>query len=341
MVFTFSALVFAACKNDSSYKMANLKTDFYSVSEEENVEVADGKLKLNYSIYQENGSAYLQNLINNTSSVYSNINDFNTLLDNSLAFTYAYIDACSSNAIKADGSVKNAIQTNVKEFTASFKVVSQNVKLLADIVGISKSNTQNDNCMFALKNLFDSYISLYKKAVVLNDSISQFYYNYAISNSNPNVVSNYSASAVINLINSRVQNQISALTQNYLERFVFGSTISRDITKNNQKLNLSQNSYIENVNALYTLDITQATERANAKQDQFYALAVKLYNLQGIMSNDHNKVQTAYSTVDYLEVNNESSANEKLCAEIIEDYSFVLQEYNTVLVGTLNLISSN
>ena len=77
------------------------------------------------------------------------------------------------------------------------------------------------------------------------------------------------------------------------------------------------------------------------KQD-FFELSIKLYNLQTILNNNYDIYMQACQDVVYSRVTSDINASdyESLCLNIIDNHSYIVDEYNAVLIDLLTIMEN-
>lgn len=347
-----SGLVFGACgKGDSGYKLSNLATDYTEqIDEISNINVlTDNTIEFDYSIYVYGGETYMSNVINSYAP-YSYLQSFyNELLNNSMSFVYSYIDICSTNSIKAPKALREEAKSNLDKFVVSLKKTSGNVDAIADKIRKGNAVMESD-CMNSLKNLFDSYDELYQSAYNFTASLTEIYYEYAYTDSNPDIsnipLNQYDASKSVLILKNRIDYQISNYTQSYIEIIIKGTNLSAGFTTvgNVGSLPANYNQYKTTVASLdVEIDDTLgvAVNESEVKED-FMNSAIELYNCLAILENQHKLYMVATNKVSYNEVINDVNATtyELDCVKIIINYINIIDEVNDSMSGMINILNS-
>ena len=348
------ALVFSACGESDGYQLANLSSDFREIGTRyENVNLtSDNRIEFDYSIYTYQGEQYFADAVNSTVP-YNNLNNFyNRLFDYSLSFVYEYIDRCSTNELDVDKNKRNLIEYNLQEFDNALRNVSTNVSLVAEIVRFNINDDILDStCMNRLKNLFDSYDDLFQTSYNLTRSIADVYFNYALTNSNMDFstvsLTEFDATRVTNNLDSKIQMQISNLTQSYIEQYVKGGELSTKLTTNNSgfgTVGSDFNDYLTKVTQIdrdFNSSIGESINFSTSKQ-AFYEAAIELYNLQTIINNEYEIYNQACNEIVYIKIANDENATtyEKICADIIENHNYIVEQYNNVIVEMLTIMEN-
>ena len=350
------AFLFSACAKDESYKLSNMQKDLLAIADDYKCVVAvDNKLKFDYSEFKVGERQVLANNINNLEP-YTNVKLYNQVFDNLMAFTYEYAGICSNDSFKIDAKVRNDIKTKIDDLSASFEVIDINVRSLADII-ITEDNSTNDIYISRLNNVLKSYGGLFKAGTELTNVIADLYFNKILYNSNPDIsdiaLEEFNSTVVVGNLNARVKNAISLLTQNYVETYISNEALVNQLLTNNEgtygKLNLEVGNYKHYVTKLTSVDLTveenveKAIEAGNIehKKQSFYEKAIEAYNEQEIVQNDRKAFLKACKDVDYLKVKSEekSSAYEKICVQIIDDYAYITNQYCSSLGELLDIIN--
>ncbi len=349
------AMLFTACGEDDGYRLSNLSTDFYNIANSyENVNLtSDDRIEFDYSIYVYENEQYFTNAVNSTIP-YNNLNNFyNRLFDNSLSFVYEYIDRCSTDELDVERDKRNMLQYRLQEFNESLRNVSNNVTLVAEIMRFNINDSILDRtCMNRLKNLFDSYADLYQTAYNLTRVLSDIYFNYALTDSNFDFSSveldQFDATRVTNNLNSKIEMQISNLTQSYIELHVKGGDLSTRLTTDNNGFGSVDSSFNEYLSQVSQIDIdfnSTIGESINfsANKQAFHEASIKLYNLQTLLNNEYEMYNQACNDIIYIRIRNDFNATtyELICADIIDNHYYLIEQYNDTLVELLDIIMEN
>lgn len=348
------ATIFTACGDGEGYQLSELRTDFNEiVTKYDNVNLtSDNRIEFDYSIYTYQNEQYFTDLVN-SSRPYSHLNNFyNRLLDNSLQFVYNYIDRCSTNELDVEREKRNKMQFYLQSFDSALNDVSLNTSLVAEILRFNiNGNMFNSVCMNRLKNLFDSYDNLYLAVYNITDCLSDIYFNYALSDYNFDFssikIDQFDANRVTNILDSKIQYNIVYLTRNYTERNVKGGSLSTTLTTDTNgfpEVGYNLQEYQQKVSqADRSFSDTIGDEiNASALKQDFFEASIKLYNLQTILNNNYDIYIQTCEDVVYLRVAEDINASdyETLCLEVIDNYSYVVDEYNACLVDLLAIMEN-
>lgn len=335
-------MLFTGCKKDEGYKLSSLEGDFRSITVGlSNVKVKNNKFIFDYSEYKKDGEEYIENLIR-TEQPYNNLISFNTLVDNLLGFTYEYIDECSVDSIEVGEEFRNSLKKQLEDLKSSFKEVDTYTNQWAETLYRVDKSEKTSLYMFEI--LLKGYNNLYQKAINFANSISYLYYNHALSNSNPKISSAAQCLDVITKVKGRVKYQTSCLTQSYVEMYLDGGNLIKEIVdkKNGYKsIDLNQGNYLQKINALnVNFDITKASEKAINADKAFYELAVKAYNLQNVLANNFKSFEIACNKINYVDCKELKvlNAEQIMYVQIIEDNFEYLTIYNNTLQLILEII---
>lgn len=334
------ASLFSACGN-KGYNLNNLQNDFNAVkTENEHVVYSNGKYVFDYSDH-DNLNAVVENQF-----PYTQLDEYNEVYKNIMAFAFEYIDECTNNSAVKDKNVKNAVKQNLDDFKYSLHNVDNYVTMLAEVVNVSYDvDVLNEACMSTLQKLFYAYDDLFKKAIAFNETLADLYFNHIIINGNPNIYEiakeNFDPNTVINLFDARLKYQMLNLSACYVEMYIDGGNLSELIVNDGESLDLYAFDYKKNINKINKdFDELVAYEKAiNAtNKDKYYEFSVQAYNIQATLQNDRNKFLSAcakisYAGLDYTDV----TAIEILSAEIVENRYELVCEYNDVLAEMVKI----
>ena len=352
-----TAFVFSACKEDDSYKIANLKTDVLGLADKYAVLVVENEnLKFDYSIYKQEDKAKLADCVKNVEP-YKNLERYNQVFYNLMDFSFDYVGACSNENFELSADYRNNIKTKLDALESSIKVVDVNTRALAEILHGSEDVT-NQIYIERLDTVLTSYNRLFETGAEFNNAVADLYFNKILINSNPNIglisQDKFETSVVINTLDARSKNAISLLTQNYIEMYVSKSTLVDELMKkdaggNFGTLDLTINSYGATVNKLRVLDLTKAenlqkaieTSSNQANKETFYQKAIQAYQIQEMVQNDRNSYEKACLDIEYLKVKNDEKANnyEKTCVKVIDNYSYITNQYAGTLAELIAIIN--
>lgn len=344
------AFFISACSKGGGYNLKNLSKDFYSVAEDDkdNIVKNGNKLTFYYSNYTQNNETYVADLVNDSSSVYSNIKNYNLVYENILNFTFEYVDVCSNNEIEIDKEVKNSLEEKMNNLHLAIKNVDVNVDLLAGSLKTTPKNERKTNviCLSKFKDLLISYEDLFGKATEFNAELANIYYNYIVTNSNPNVEeinpASFDSSDVINKLDSRISLQISNLSSAFAEKYIIDSNVAEQVVAGtNLNLNPTNFEYLTmvgSINVNIAEDVAIQIANGEAKL-AFYQTAKKAYVAQEWLAENNSKFIYSCVNADYAKINlNNCSANEEVCVNIINDYTTALFAYNNILIEMLDII---
>ena len=189
-----------------------------------------------------------------------------------------------------------------------------------------------------------SYENLFEKASLFNFELSNIYFNYLITNSNPNIneinAANFDVNIVVSKLNARKSWQISNLSSAFAEMFICGSSVAKEIVEGNEfNLNPEEFSYTDMITAI-DRDINEgaAIQVAQNNQLAFYQSSQKAYAAQTVLNNDSLKYINACKSVKYAKTITDEHEQNNINCKIIKNYSDVLVQYNAVLVEMLDII---
>lgn len=368
LVFMFvpAIFMFAGCK-DKGYKLTKLETDYNSIAEScTNVKIIDNKIVFDYDNYKIGSTKFLSETINNVEP-YTNLKQYNVLLDNLMGFVYEYIDVCSNKNIEASKAVRNNLKTEIDELSETIFDIDVYISQWAEVVEFNyNDDVTNSQCLSRYKTLLMGYNDLFQKAINFSNSLSSLYYNNALNDANPRIdniaIEDFDSSVIISKLHGRVKYEISNLSQIFVEIYVDGNDLPTSLTTpivvnegeddeyvifNSLSLNQTNFDYLTKVNNLNRVfdvdfDAETAIEIANGsdKKVQFYNLSVEAYNMQNILDNDNDVFVFACEKVQYSRVDNLSEIEQKQCKNIIDNYKFAVEKYYNILNSMLNTINS-
>lgn len=350
------ALIFTACGDDNDYSLANLSTDFYSIANNyENLNLTiDNEFEFDYSNFVYQNEQYFTNAINTTVPYMYLGTYYNPLFSNSMSFVYNYIDICSTDSINAPQNLKNELKQNLDNFDAALRTVNADINMVAERLRFNiNSNVEitNESCLTRLKNLFDSYDILFSSVYDLTDTLAEIYFDYALNDANPNYYSqsldDFDALRVTSNLNAKIKLQISNLTEIYTELYVCGGELSTAYTTqvDGEFATLEGNystymAKIANIDKVFDPSIASTINASTTLKQNFYNLAVELYNLQSALYNDLDIYNQASDDIVYTIIINDVNATtyELMCVEIIDNHKILLENYNDVLVEILSAL---
>ena len=317
------ASLFSACGNSDGYNLNKLDNDFNQIVETNNNLVNnDGKFEFDYSSHEK-----LENIIENYEP-YKQLNSYNYVFYNIMAFAYEYVPTCANNISTKNSQIKDQVQSDLKALKKSIGDVNNCVNIFAEMVIVASADQiTSPACLTRYENLLDAYNVMLEDATNFNNSLSNLYFNNILKDGNPNVysygVDKFDANIVVNKLKARLKYQISCLSQSFVEMYVDGSLASK-IANGETSFDLGKYNYKSNVEAISLKSYTEqiAAEKGNneSNKSQFYELSVQAQNIQTVLNNDRNKFVKACNSIQYsIVLNNENaSAYEKTCVEIIE-----------------------
>ena len=346
--------IFTACKDDKSYNLSNLYIDYSNLvnkhqylSTNENNEIVFNYDKITYQNTQYFSNALL-------TEPYMKLTQFyNPLLNNSLSFFASYVENCSTDALLISNNEKDSIKSALNEFDSALTTTYNQTINMADLLRTGTDIESNVH-MIRLSNLFESYENLYVKAFNLSQELSNIYFNYAVTDANPNYseqsINQFDASRVIVNLRSRIKNQIVNLTQSYIEQNVRGLKLySSFTTKENggyASIPTSFSSYLSDVQSIdveFSSSLGQTINTNPTKREKFYHASIELYNIQESLNNLLNAYRVACNEIVYTNITADANANnyQKTCAKIISDYSALIDQNTIALQNALAILTEN
>jgi len=343
------AMFISACGKEKNYNLESLSNDFYAIADTENDTIVrfNNKLEFNYAHYSNNGDEFVNYAIQNI-SLYGNLITYNQLFNNLMSFSYSYIGACSTK-IKVSESVVDSLENSLEELHGAMKEVNSSTDMFASPLKITAKSDMATNfaCKESFKNLLTSYEVLFQKAIAFSNNLENIYFNYVLTNPNPKVLNielkDFDANIVVNNLDARIKWQTANLTKAYLEMHILDGDVAENV-KNGANIDLYKSNYLSNVNNIsYKIDAQVAAEIANnsANKANFYNLSAQANSAQTMLANDTNKFINAINSISYINVKNNSSTAtevEKLNVKVVEDYNYLLGEYNKVLTSIVNIV---
>lgn len=331
------AVIFSACSKGGGYNLSNLKEDFYSIASDKD---DDSIVKIGNSIKFQYSSE-LNNAIE-SNGAYANLKEYNNIYENIMCFSFNYVEVCSNNEIKIDKDVKNSLEDKLNELHSSIKSVEVYTDSLETL--LATENASTENCLNRYKTVLVSYEDLFEKASIFNAELNNIYFNYLISNSNPDITevnaAVFDVSVIVSKLNARKCWQISNVASAYAEMFICGSEVANNIIKGvNLNLNPTEFKYKDMVTAINkSVNEAKAIEYAEGNKLEFYQAAQKAYVAQTILNNDNSKYVNACNKIDYAKAKLDIDNQNNIDLKIIKDYSVVLVQYNAVMVEMLEII---
>jgi len=331
-----------ACGKDDSYKLSSLEGDFKSLTVGlKNIQIKNDKFVFDYSSHKNGEVEFINELIR-TQKPYTNLQTFNTLLDNLLCFTYEYVDECSSDSINVNAEFRNNLKVELDGLQEALKEVDLYTNQWSETA--LRINSAESACLARFEMLLNGYNNLYQRAISFSNSISYLYYNHALSDANPKISNANECMNVLTKLKGRIKYQTSNLTQSFVEMNIDGGTVIKNIvnkSKGYAELDLNSGNYLTNVNNINVkFDVTAAGEKATASAEEFCELAVNLYNLQNVLANDFSSFVSACNKVQYLTCKDAISLSpeQEVCLNVIEDNHQLLTIYNNTLTSILQII---
>lgn len=353
LLFVPSIFLFVGC-GEESYKLTKLESDYCDIVENcDNIKIENNKIIFDYSNHKLGNNAYLVSAIN--VEPYNQLNNYNTLFDNLMGFTYEYIDVCSNKNIEASATTRNSLKKDLDELSIALNDVDTYINQWAEVIEFHyNDDITNEQCLARFKTLLSAYNNLYQTSINFSNGLASLYYNNALNDSNPRIdnveLADFDSSVIISKLQSRVKYQVSNLSQVFVEKFVDGRGLETIITTKDEEtelfegeLDLNQNDYLDKVDSIERVfgagfDAETAVTIANgaSKKETFYNYSVQAYNLQNIIENDNEMFISACNKVVYGKAN--LDVDQVKYKEIIDDYSYVVNEYNEILSSMINLM---
>ena len=344
------ACMFSACKKAEGYKLSSLKTDLLAIADKyETVTIEKDNLKFDYSTLKNKDDTVIDECIKSVEP-YKNVERYNQVFYNLMDFSFDYVGVCSNDSFNIDINVRNDLKQKLDALDSAIQVVDINVQNLSNILN-SSADTSNIIYIERLDTVLNSYNRLFVAGSEFTNAVADLYFNKILIDANPDIsaikAEEFETSRVINTLDARTKNVVSILTQNYIEVYVSKANLVDDLLGNFQALDLNVNSYSNKVAKLKVLDLTteanidKAVEIANSESRKaaFYEKAIQAYNMQEIIQNDRASFATACNDVDYLKMKTDENASsyDKICIRIIENYSYITNEYAETLGELLDL----
>ncbi len=339
------ASLFSACGKDKGYNLNKLENDFYKIANEnENVKIEDNRFVLDYSAHTN------VNIIINAVEPYTSLSDYNYVFNNLMTFSFAYIEECSQNSPTANAKIRNKIKYNLRELKKSVSDVNDCFDIFAEMLNISQADPTADACLSRYKNLIDTYEDMYTSAINFSNSLSNYYYDHILKDGNPKVYSinldKFNPNPIVAKLESRINYQITNLTESFVEMYI-SEDLTDKIIDGSTTFDLDRFGYYDSIQALLEKPITSvevANEKANHANNKqnFYDFALQAQTIQETLNNDNKKFIEACNRINYAEVkaNPTATAEEETCVGIIESNYSLIQTYNQVLMGMLNIVTN-
>ena len=236
LVFMFipAIFMFAGCKDDG-YKLTNLNVDYNNIANNcENIKIVENKIVFDYESYTIGSTKFLSATINSVEP-YTNLKNYNVLLDNLMGFVYKYIDVCSNKNIEASDEVRNNLKANLDQLGETLYDIDVYIGQWAEVVEFNYTeDVTNSQCLSRFKTLLIGYNSLFQKAINFSNSLASLYYNNALNDANPRIdniaLVDFDSSIIISKLESRVKYEISNLSQLFVEIYVDGNDLPTQLT---------------------------------------------------------------------------------------------------------------
>ncbi len=342
-----SICLFSACNNDPGYNLNNMSIEYEKMADNlEFVDIVEGKIKFSY-----NNTALLSVM---ATDPYTRLNEFYIpLLDNSMTFAYVYAKSLSRDELGASKSLRNNIKHDLDSMQETLEKVNYSLRALNDAVAFSfeaGDSVTSLNCMIKLSDVYYYFEALLGHTVSFNENLMDLYYRYALNiNSNPDFY-NMSLEQLDTLdsiiyIKSRQRCQVVNQTRLFLEKCVEGATLYSMFTDDDGF------KPVPNEYGVYTTQITSISEnidnnRAEAINNDielkktFKNLIVEMQNIQNVLNNDKPKYFKAIEEISYYTTskNVNATVKEKNCMTLIDDYEYILGEYNQTLTKLIKFI---
>ena len=354
LVLVPGLFVFTACGDDESYSLSNLYTEYSNlVNKHQYLSTnEDNEIVFNYDEITYQNNQYFSNAL--LTEPYINLTRFyNPLLNNSLSSFSSYVENCSTDRLIVPAEDRNSLKTALDEFDSALTTTYNQTINMADLLRTGTDIESNVH-MIRLSNLFESYENLYVKAFNLSHELSNIYFNYAITDANPNyseqTLEQFDASRVVVNLRSRIENQIVNLTQSYIEQNVRGLKLySSFTTKENgsyTSIPTSFSSYLSDIQSIdveFSSSLGQTINTNPTKKDNFYHTSIELYNIQESLNNLLDAYRVACNEIVYTSIISDSNATDyqKTCAKIISDYSSLIDQNTTALQNALAILTEN
>lgn len=332
------AFLFSACK-DKGYNINNLQKDFYQVAaNNENIKQVDSALVFDYTNHAKLNSVIEYNY------PYTQLKEYNQVHNNLMEFTFDYIGKCSNNSAVKNVGLKNQLRKELDDLKKSYAEVNLLVNNMAEIVNLT-NDIMDETTTSTYLDLLYAYEDLFACASKFNNTLANVYFNYVLPNGNPNIYKigseNFDANVVVNKFDARLKYQKSNLSQCFVEMYVNGRELAQDIVEGEEYFDLDEYDYADNIEAIDSFfDEIVAVEKANSSSNKqkYYQLSVQAYNIQEALKNDNSKFVNACNKISYATFDwQNSTAEEQMCYEIIEQRFELVSAYNDVLSNMLNM----
>lgn len=345
--------VFTACGDDNSYSLSNLYTDYMTiVTKHEYLSLnSNHEIVFDYDDIQIQGNQNVSYIFLN--KPYSNLTNFyNPLLNNSLKFFSSYFEVCSSNNLNVSASDRDALKVALDEFDSALTNMYNRTINVVDILRTGE-DYYTDVHMTRLTNLFESYENLYTTAFNLSYTLSNIYFNYAITDANPNystqTLSEFDASRVVVNLRSRICEQIVNLSQVYIVNNVNGMRLySSLVARENEEFPDFPSSFDDYIADVELIDLTFNSTlgsyiNTSDRKEDFYHASIELYNIQECINNIKDEYNLACNEIVYTQIISDDNASDYqlTCAKIIEDYTALTTQNTIALNNALTILTEN
>jgi len=333
-----TAFFFAACGKSTQNNLSTLDDEFYAIATEyDNFVYEDDVLKVSLTNHNK-----LKNAVNASNNQYRYIKNYNEMFESLMCFSSEYVDECANYKPGVDKKTKNRIFNDLEALKLEVTAVNRAIETLSGMMVASSSITSN-SCLVAYENLLLTYEDMFEKAIAFNNTMVDLYYNRVLRSGNPNIavidIENFNVELVINKLQGRVRYQRANLTQSFIKMYIEGGNLAHNLAYGQISLDTSKYNYANNMQAIsYTINMEQAIDRANANKVAFYNYAVQAYNLQEILSMDIGRLSYACRTICMARIDENSTAIENMCADIIRENYNTLTQYSAALSGMVNII---
>ena len=231
LVFIPSIFMFAGCK-DKGYQLVDLVKDYENIGTKcENIKIDNYKVVFDYGVHTIGETKYLTECVNEIAP-YTEIADYNILLDNLMGFVYENIEVCSNANIEASAEVRNNLKFQLDELSTAVYEMDVHINHWAKIIEFNydkekKDDLINAQCLSRFKNVLTAYNNLFQKAISFSNGLADLYYNYALNDANPKIdnvkLADFDSSVIVSKLQGRVKYEISNLSQLFVEIYVDGT----------------------------------------------------------------------------------------------------------------------
>ena len=361
LVFSASIFSFSACKKAEGYKLSSIEDDYKSIADNcksviYNTE--NKRLEFDYSIFvNANENEYLVEALNNQDAPYKHLNDYNTVLYNSLCFVNNNIHNMATDAFDVSQTLINDAKSKIDNLKRAFEKVDIQVQEFARNIN---TNSGRDNKEEALtnelylqtfKHLLDSYNALYERAFDATISFAKIYYSITsdyqttdLSATDLSGLNNEQKLEIVSNFITGLQNRTNLAISSYSYVFYLQNLQNGDMSKN---LITKQNGGFASLGAEYETYLS-ALAKISKKPSQasldyvteIYQSSIELFNIWSVLTNDFEKYFKAYSTINFnlLKTSFDLSNYETNCIKIIEDYHDLLKQNVQLLIKVYNYV---